>query len=283
MKISQLEQFRAEVLNQNRRADPDEFFTQVHSNCPIIYSIKDLDPEYFREHFLFGRNPLHIGDLLSQEIKFDVLNFFENIGNINMPVREYLELDKPILQRTNYCRFIDMKFKKYLNLLNGASALRKNLYLAQVNTEDYSIAPLIQNITNQLDYYCFGLGNCWSKVEEYLWIGPSGHTEPLHYDRTHGCLMQLHGTKTITLVPPQGTPDIYRIPAEAMTIPPWFSEASLMAPDLNKHPLLKNILPISQTLNLNAGQALYIPPGWWHEVRSIGNSYTISINRFYWE
>ncbi|BDA45517.1 Lysine-specific demethylase 8 [Coccomyxa sp. Obi] len=107
------------------------------------------------------------------------------------------------------------------------------------------------------------------------WFGPPGTVTPLHHDPHHNLLAQVVGAKYVRLYPPSATPRMYPF-EEGLTTNS--SQVDLDAPDLARFPGFEG-LPFLDTTLLE-GQMLYIPPKWWHYVRSVSISFSVS---FWWK
>ncbi|TMW60611.1 hypothetical protein Poli38472_000653 [Pythium oligandrum] len=107
-----------------------------------------------------------------------------------------------------------------------------------------------------------------------LWIAVNSSRTSVHYDAYRNVLVVLHGTKTVTLYPPSDTGNLYSRPIFSKSSN--HSEVNFAHPDLSQHPAFANAHP--QVFKLEAGDALYIPEGWWHQVDT--SAYCIAIN--YW-
>ncbi len=103
-----------------------------------------------------------------------------------------------------------------------------------------------------------------------LWIGAAGCITPLHFDHVHNFLLQVSGKKTFVLYPPQDSRYLYVNPKVRHT-----SMVDLEQPDLDRHPLLLRTSPMEITLE--AGDLLYMPPRWWHHVRSLETNISVNI------
>lgn len=98
-----------------------------------------------------------------------------------------------------------------------------------------------------------------------LWIGSAGCITALHHDRADNVLMQLFGTKRVTLFDPFQSAWLYPHPAESA----WSHVSRIdfdPAPDLERFPLLARASSLEVVLH--PGDALFIPALWWHLVRS---------------
>lgn len=105
----------------------------------------------------------------------------------------------------------------------------------------------------------------------FFWFGSAGTITPLHHDPINLMLAQVLGRKRILLIPPRQTPFIYNHVGV-------FSQVDPENPDLKKYPLYNNIKPIE--LILQPGEVIFIPVGWWHHVRALDVSISVSFTNF---
>jgi hypothetical protein len=106
-----------------------------------------------------------------------------------------------------------------------------------------------------------------------LWVAVDGSCSPLHYDLSEGMIMQVCGQKQVVLIPP-GLTTCYPHPIAH----PHDRQSQLndcKAPDLARFPDFAHATAFHTTLD--AGDCLYIPYGWWHEITSEGESISITI------
>jgi hypothetical protein len=101
-----------------------------------------------------------------------------------------------------------------------------------------------------------------------LYVGPAGTLSPLHRDfsSTHSWLAQLQGTKRAWLFSPADGPLLYEGAADPEN------------PDFSKHPDLSNATAWEG--DFGPGDLLFTPADWWHQVRSLSKSITVSHNFF---
>jgi hypothetical protein len=183
---------------------------------------------------------------------------------------------KPKTQWKQYCRFRTLSVNHYIQLLRDRIAHKENMYMAQIPFGGTSLADLIWQNIRELQDKC----DLQPSSDLNLWLGPSGHTEPLHFDLGHGTLIQLHGVKHISLFPPEQSINLYPFPLHG-PIPPHFSRVDTCNPDFMKFPHFSKALKCcSQTL-LRQSEILFIPTRWWHEVTALGTEYVCSVNRFW--
>ncbi|XP_055813214.1 lysine-specific demethylase JMJ31 isoform X2 [Solanum dulcamara] len=110
-----------------------------------------------------------------------------------------------------------------------------------------------------------------------LWMNSMKARSSTHYDPHHNLLCIVSGCKEVTLWPPSATPYLYPLPlyGEASN----HSSVTLEEPDLSVYPRAAFLNGFSQKVVLHAGDALFIPEGWFHQVDS--EVLTIAVN-FWW-
>lgn len=106
-----------------------------------------------------------------------------------------------------------------------------------------------------------------------LWFGCKGCVTPLHIDEGQNFLLQVMGAKELTLFAPSDGKYLYQdVDGKNKNL----SKVNVENIDYQKFPLVKNAQPYHGILE--AGDILYMPPLWWHQVRSLETA--ISVN--YW-
>ncbi|NQV81671.1 MAG: cupin-like domain-containing protein [Alphaproteobacteria bacterium] len=202
----------------------------------------------------------------------------QSVGPTPRAIRIYgsERVSKPRDAWDTYCEFEFHAPSVYAEWLLSGDARRRHAYLAQAALDGSDLAARLEGWMGELCRRFFP-----GAIGEFnLWLGPGGHREPLHFDPTDGLLFQLHGEKHVILAAPRQSRNLYPFPFWSR-IRPWFSKVSLRTPDVERYPRLKGALKETITLSLQPGMALFIPAGWWHEISSLGENYTCSINRFF--
>jgi hypothetical protein len=106
-----------------------------------------------------------------------------------------------------------------------------------------------------------------------LWMGPGGAVTPLHFDLQQTLLMQVCGRKRILLAGPSETACLYQGASGYARVDPEL-------PDLDLFPLFSQARLFETTIG--PGDALFLPLGWWHHVRSLTNTISLSVSNFAW-
>ena len=111
-----------------------------------------------------------------------------------------------------------------------------------------------------------------------LWVGTSGNTTPLHYDRNHGLLVQILGDKSVILFSHEQTSSLYPFPSYSpkshlsrINFRNMKDEAEL----LDSFPKFSRAQPCSCVIG--PGDILYTPPFWWHDVTSQDNCVSVTL------
>ncbi|SLM39826.1 JmjC domain [Lasallia pustulata] len=178
--------------------------------------------------------------------------------------------------------------------LLGESPPGKTGYLAQHDL--FAQIPALRKDISVPDY-CYtcppppGVGTPLAgkdvpRLEEPLlnaWFGPAGTISPLHSDPYHNILCQVVGKKYVRLYDPHESGKLYPRGFEEGGIDMGnTSQVDVEAmgqggPSDSGFPLFREAAYVETVLS--EGECLYIPVGWWHYVRSLTVSFSVS---FWW-
>ncbi|MCJ1481989.1 hypothetical protein MMC06_002150 [Schaereria dolodes] len=117
------------------------------------------------------------------------------------------------------------------------------------------------------------------------WFGPAGTISPLHTDPYHNILCQVVGKKYVRLYSPDESRKLYPMGVEeggidmgnTSSVNPEMLEMNLLEDSDHDFPDFVNAEYVDTILE--EGECLYIPVGWWHYVRSLTVSFSVS---FWW-
>ncbi|MEO6279536.1 cupin-like domain-containing protein [Roseateles sp.] len=115
-------------------------------------------------------------------------------------------------------------------------------------------------------------------VSPNIWIGNAVKVQT-HYDLMRNLACVVAGKRRFTLFPPEQLPNLYVGPLDFTPAGTPLSMVPLDNPDLQRYPRFTQALAAAQVADLEAGDALYLPYGWWHHVESL-EPFNILIN--YW-
>ena len=105
----------------------------------------------------------------------------------------------------------------------------------------------------------------------FFWFGPAGTITPLHYDQTNIFLAQVIGFKRIRFISPDQNALMYNRVGV-------FSDVDYDRPNLSLFPLFRFVNSVE--FILSPGEVLFIPVNWWHHVRSLTPSISVSFTNF---
>jgi hypothetical protein len=146
------------------------------------------------------------------------------------------------------------------------------LELVARNTQD--LPPYLGNLElRELNALCHWPAYFNKMGPPRFWLGPSGTVTPLHCDYDDNIFAQIWGAKRIFLSPPHHDEFLYTREANALLFGSPFDPE---APDFDKFPLARNATMIECIMQ--AGELLYVPAGWYHQVRSL--TFSLSANRW---
>ncbi|KAL2766314.1 bifunctional peptidase and arginyl-hydroxylase JMJD5 isoform 2 [Daubentonia madagascariensis] len=123
------------------------------------------------------------------------------------------------------------------------------------------------------DYCCLGDGE-EDEITINAWFGPQGTVSPLHQDPQQNFLAQVIGRKYIRLYSPQESEALY--PHDTHLLHNT-SQVDVENPDIEKFPKFTEA-PF-QSCVLSPGEILFIPVKYWHYVRALDLSFSVS---FWW-
>lgn len=126
-----------------------------------------------------------------------------------------------------------------------------------------SVMELLWNDVRRLGFLLASKG--------FPWIGQATFT-PLHYDQTNNLIVQLVGEKEIWLGPP--------------SLGSRLQNSIAVFSDIHDIDSPRTPCDITEAdgyrVTLRPGDALFIPFGWWHQVRSRAFSVTLTYTNFVW-
>jgi aryl-alcohol dehydrogenase-like predicted oxidoreductase len=190
----------------------------------------------------------------------------ETLGDVDVEVMTGRESDPRYEVNSNQHKE-KMSFSDYVRLIGSRDG--NDAYIVANNhlLESPAAAPLLRDFTPDPRYLDpnGGMETC------FLWLGPAGTVTPLHHDVVNVFFTQVVGAKRFTLISPLETHCVYNDVAV-------YSRVDARAPDLERFPRFASTRRFECTIA--AGEALFIPVGWWHQVESLSQSASISFTSF---
>lgn len=160
----------------------------------------------------------------------------------------------------------EMKMKEYIDLLEkGPTDYRIFLYNIMKEVpqlrDDFKWPTIGLRLVKQLPMLFFGGEN--SKVFMHFDID---YSNILHFN--------FHGEKQCVIFPPSETPYLYKVPHSLISR----EDIDFDQPDFEKFPALKQAQ--GYICNLKHGEMLYMPEGYWHYMKYLTPSFSMSLRAF---
>jgi hypothetical protein len=111
-----------------------------------------------------------------------------------------------------------------------------------------------------------------------IWLG-NAITTPTHLDEWNNIGCVVSGRRRFTLFPPEQLVNLYIGPLDFAPTGAPMSLVPLHEPDFRRFPRFRDALAAAVSADLGPGDALYIPPLWWHHVESL-EPFNLLVN--YW-
>lgn len=147
-------------------------------------------------------------------------------------------------------------------------------YLDLVAQGSHDLPPYLGNLElRELNSLCHWPAYFDKIGPPRYWLGPAGTVTPLHCDYDDNLFAQIWGSKRIILAPPHHDEFLYPREANAILFGSPFDPE---APDYERFPLARQASMIECLVE--PGDMLYVPAGWYHQVRSL--AFSLSSNRW---
>ncbi|KAL1500521.1 hypothetical protein AB1Y20_013177 [Prymnesium parvum] len=178
------------------------------------------------------------------------------------------------VRRRGVYNVAEVEWCEFLDSLDAAEQplSTPQYYAAQLRLK--SVLPTLYRDTHPPPSLLAALGVPWRSAPS-AYIGCSSRT-PIHFDLLENLFCMVRGRKRIQIWHP----------AHGKTLCPGgggellFSNINLTTMDEAMHPDFVRASQLAHVVELEAGDALYLPCGWWHAISSTQGSKCISIS--YW-
>jgi ribosomal protein L16 Arg81 hydroxylase len=162
----------------------------------------------------------------------------------------------------------EIRFADYVDMVTSAGE-SNDVYLVSNNA--FFRRPETQPLLEDIRFFDEHLDPAKSAGNVHLWFGPAGTVTSLHHDEMNIIMAQVYGRKRITLISPDETHRLYNERSV-------YSEVDCENPDYERHPDFREVQQLQVVLE--PGEALFLPVGWWHHVRALDVSITVTFTNF---
>jgi len=231
-----------------------------------VERIAQIDKTQFQQDYIRSNTPAILTDLsqdwaAKQKWSFDYLS--EHHGDLQVPVynsraakdNEHQHAPEKILKLADYFDLLkqgenDLRMFFY-NILKNAPGLLKDFNYPNIGLKFFKRLPV-------------------------LFVGGKGSKVQMHFDIDYAHLLLCHfgGKKRVLLFPPEQSKYMYKVPYSFSSL----FEVDFSNPDFEKFPALKKLS--GYTAELDHGDCLYIPPGYWHYIIYQEASFSMTLRAF---
>lgn len=247
--LARLDQYKTvDVVDRRDQLSSDEFLNEYYvRNRPVVMT-RELENWQARSKWTRSYLEKTVGSEL-----------VEIQANRNADANYEIENDRH--RRTiRFAEFLELVFDRgstndYYMTANNAGVNAR--FLAAL-LEDCGTLPKFMDESQRL-------------LQTFFWMGPAGTITPIHHDLTNNFMAQIVGRKLVKLISPTCLPHLYNHLH-------CYSQVAVDNIDYQRFPLFRNV-HITE-LTLNPGDLFFLPVGWWHYVRGLDISITITCTNF---
>jgi hypothetical protein len=231
---------------------------------------RTVGAEEFFERYLAASRPVVLTGIMEgweALARWSPAHFKERLGGVEVEVMTGRDTD-PECDRNFEAHRATMRMGDYVDLLTAAGSTN-DVYLVAHNKAlgRAELRGLLEDIRPPEEL--FDPARIDGGVS--LWFGPAGTVTPLHHDTTSILFCQVVGRKRVALVAPFET-------ALLEGARGFYAGARAGEIARGERPELAEVTV--REVELSAGEALFIPAGWWHEVTALEISINLSVLHF---
>jgi hypothetical protein len=236
----------------------------MHFNLKIdtfdTISVKDFNRNYFRTQIPVIIRELSKGTLADEKWSIDY--FKSTMGNLMMDI--YDNSNKKTSATAYTSADLKMRFGDYLDIIAKDEPTDLRIFLCNL----FKHNPQLKK-----EFPCPEIFKGLLDDVGFMFFGGKNTTVRIHYDVDCSNVLHTHfgGKKRVVLVPPCHSNLLYRLPLNT------YSLVDLDAPDYEKYPGLKFVK--GYDFELNDGDSLYMPAGYWHYMTYLEGSFSVSYRK----
>lgn len=226
--------------------------------------IEDISKEEFREKYLIPRKPVVIKNMAKKwpaYEKWTMEYIKEVVGDIEVPLYDSSKADPAAPINSSAMK---MKFADYIDLIQKEPT----------NLRIFFFDP-IKNAKKLLEDYLPPKEIMGGFLDKYpsMFFGGKGSETFLHYDIDLAHIFHTHfnGRKHVLLFEYKWKERLYKLPFATYAL----EDYNIANPDFEKFPALDGIEGIE--CFLEHGDTLFMPTGWWHYMKYLDGSFSISL------
>ena len=223
--------------------------------------VDTITPQAFKREYIDTKTPLLMRKVTADwpAMKKWSFDFF---ANLSLPKRVFLEMNN-VLQGNG--QYEVMEYGDYIRRMADDDAVPPKGYLSV-----FRVFNAFPQLMSDVDFSI--LSQFKVKNTAKGWIGPAGTVTGYHVDWGDNVLAQICGRKEVRLVGPKDNKYMY--PSKRFDQGTMSSEMDVDNLDEQKFPLFAQAT--EYRVIIHPGEMLFIPRGWWHHVKSLDKSISVS-------
>ena len=232
-------------------------------NLQDVPRVKTITKEDFIKNYFKPQKPVVIERFIEDWPAYSIWSL-DYIKDIAGEKTVSLYDDRPVDYKDGFNEpHATMKMNDYVDLLKKEPT-KYRIFL-------WNILKEIPQLQKDFSYPDFGIR--LMKRLPMLFFGGTNSTTFMHYDIDLANIFHFHfeGKKQCILFDQNQNKHLYKIPHALITR----EDIDFANPDFNKWPALKNAK--GYIANLNHGEVLYMPEGWWHYMQYITPGFSMSL------
>lgn len=228
-----------------------------------IPRLENISKKEFKENYVKPQKPVvikHLVDDWPATKKWDLDYIKKLAGDKVVPLYD----DRPITSNQKFNEaHTRMKMAKYIDLLE-AGPTNYRIFL-------YHLLKEVPELQKDFDFPDLGIR--FLKQLPTLFFGGENAKVFMHYDIDYANIMHFHfhGKKQCIIYPPSESKYLYKVPHALISR----EDIDFSNPDFEKFPALKNAKGF--ITELNHGEALYMPEGYWHQMTYLTPGFSMSL------
>ena len=242
-----------------------DLLPHILEKSQLLESVYDIDQNTFEKNYFNKKRPVLLKGFAKQWPAYQKwnLDFFEHLE-----FKEKVELEiGNVMQKES--DFEHQNFQDYIHGLRNPEMdkAKDKSYLSMFEVFEY-----FPELINDVDF-SYLTKNTLDDVPA-AWIGPKGTITGFHTDNYNNMLAQIMGRKLVLIAAPAFNKKMY--PSKKFDLGSTLSEVDINNYDKAAHPDLLDVEFLK--VEMEPGDVLFNPQGWWHYVKSLDTS--ISVNNF---
>ena len=220
-----------------------------------------LDPQEFLRNYIRTNTPVKMTGMMDDWPAMEKWSF-EFFSQLGADARVLLEEGNVMQDET---QFRNDSFSDFIEALMTEEADVGQAYLSV-----FRIFDQFPELRSDVDFSILDQHKIKSSTSG--WIGPAGTVTGYHIDWGDNILAQVCGRKCVHLASPKETPNMY--PGKKFDQGTTISDVNMDEYDEQRFPRFANVQ--HERIILHPGEMVFIPRGWWHHVRSLDRSISVS-------